>query len=408
MLLGIFSDTHLGFSAGSDDRYEESFARFCEAIKVFREKKVDAILHAGDLFDDAVPTQEVWQKSFECFALNNHTNTLTSLTKHLHDGTSAAALVKGVPIIAIHGTHEYRGKDFSNALQVLEEANCLVHLHAGYVEFSTNGEKVCIHGLGGVPEKHAKEVLQKYSPHPIPGATNLLLLHQSFKEFLPFDDDESIASLSLSDLPDGFDLVIDGHLHWSDEQNISGKKFILTGSTIFTQMKNLESQKPKGVFLFDTSKKQLTFLSFAEQRKLFYNKMNFKEAQPDQVISAVQEKLSPIFAKTYSAKPLVRFKLCGSLAKGFSQSDISIDLSKFSDKAIFSVSKDFAVESFQKKMESLRGLQSEKKSVLDLGVDILEKNIEEAGLKGLDTRRLFELLSVGDNEKAEEVLLKEA
>ena len=69
MLIGIFSDSHLGFKG--EDRYEESFARFKESIQVFKKHKVDFILHAGDLFDEAVPDQETWLKSFEAFAENN-------------------------------------------------------------------------------------------------------------------------------------------------------------------------------------------------------------------------------------------------------------------------------------------------------------------------------------------------
>ena len=53
MLLGIFSDSHLGF--GSLDRYEEAFNRFDESIKIFKDKSVDYILHAGDLFDHSTP-----------------------------------------------------------------------------------------------------------------------------------------------------------------------------------------------------------------------------------------------------------------------------------------------------------------------------------------------------------------
>ena len=242
MLLGIFSDTHLGF--GSDERYVEAFDRFDEIIDFFKEKGVDYILHAGDLFDHAIPTQEVWHKTMECFNKNN--SKLTLLSKTYLD-QKIDVTIKGIPIIAIHGTHEFRGKDFSNALAVLEEANCLLHLHAGNVKLTKGDEEIYIHGMGGVPEKHAKLVLEKYSPKPVVGKTNLLLLHQSFKEFLPFDD-ESIASLSLGDLPEGFDLIIDGHLHWMDEQDANGKRFLLTGSTIFTQMKKLESKKGKGCF----------------------------------------------------------------------------------------------------------------------------------------------------------------
>jgi DNA repair exonuclease SbcCD nuclease subunit len=402
MLLGIFSDSHLGFSSdGNDDRFEESFSRFKESLKIFKEKKADFLLHAGDLFDSAVPEQETWLGAFDCFSLNN--GSLSEIRKHEFSGEKSV-FVKGLPIIAIHGTHEFRGKDFANALDVLEKSNCLVHLHAGVVELAKGEERVFVHGLGGVPEKHAREVLEKYSPKPFLGCCNLLLLHQSFVEFLPFDD-ESIASLSLSDLPEGFDLIIDGHLHWSDEQELGGKRFLLAGSSIFTQMKNLESEKLKGVFLFETSSKKLEFVPFKEQRKLFYEKIKVENARPEELVALVDKKVCSFLSDSFSLKPLVRIKVVGSLAKGFSQADIVFDFSKFSDKAVFSVSKNLEEDSFQRKIEHLKEARLEKKNVVDFGIDILEKNVEESGLKGFETRRLFDLLSIGENEKAEGLLL---
>ncbi|MCX7008281.1 MAG: hypothetical protein NTY53_13715, partial [Kiritimatiellaeota bacterium] len=74
---------------------------------------------------------------------------------------------------------------------------------------------------------------------------------------------------------------------WSDEQNLEGKRFLLTGSSIFTQMKNLESKRDKGVFLFDTKTKKLDFVPFEHQRKLFYHKFDFKNAKPEEVETAV-------------------------------------------------------------------------------------------------------------------------
>jgi DNA repair protein SbcD/Mre11 len=398
MLLGIFSDTHLGF--GDDERYIEAFDRFDESIAFFKEKNVDYILHAGDLFDHAIPTQEVWHKTMECFNKNN--SKITTLTKtYLEDKFDV--LIKGIPIIAIHGTHEFRGKDFSNALAVLEEANCLLHLHAGNVKLVKNEEEVYVHGMGGVPEKHAKMVLAKYNPCAIENKTNLLLLHQSFKEFLPFNDD-SIASLSLSDLPDGFDLIIDGHLHWTNEQKVEGKRFLLTGSTIFTQMKKLESEKGKGCFVFNTETKDLEFFPFKNQRKLFYEKIKFKAAQPEEVIEAVNQKVKEIFSDEFEIKPLVRFKLVGTLAKGFSQKDVKLELPL--KKGIFSITKKFESELFKKQIDNLKELQKEKKGVIEMGINILEKNVEDAKIK-IDTRRLFDLLAEGEIEKAEVVLTKE-
>ncbi len=399
MLLGVFSDSHLGFKG--EDRYNESFERFVESIEMFKENKVDYILHAGDLFDESTPTQEVWLKTFESFSKNNGS---VSILNKIQMNNSSSVNVKGIPIIGIHGTHEHRGKDFANALDILEESGCLVHVHAGFVELNKNGEKVCIHGLGGVPEKFAKTVLSTYNPKPVENASNVLLLHQSFIEFLPFDD-ESIASLSLADLPEGFDLIIDGHLHWTNEQNLGNKRFLLTGSAIFTQMKSMEAKGGKGIFLFDTISKKLTFVPFKIQRNLFYEKLKFDNAKPEEVVKKFNEKLVEFLSSDFEVKPLVRIKLSGSLAKGFTQSDVSLDISKYKDKAVFSISKDFSTESFQKKIEQLKSIQNEKKSVVDFGINILEKNVEEAGLKSLDTRRLFELLSSGEVEKAQSFLI---
>ncbi len=401
MLLGIFSDSHLGF--GGEDRFEESFERFKESIRMFRDLKVDYILHAGDLFDSAVPEQEVWLKSFNAFGENSAG---FSKIRKTYLGAEREVLVKGIPIIAIHGTHEFRGKDFANALDILEESGSLVHVHAGYAELKKDGEAVYIHGMGGVPEKNAKAVLEKYNPKPISGHVNLLLLHQSFTDFLPFDDD-AIASLSLSDLPDGFDLILNGHLHWTSEQVLGEKKrFLLTGSAIFTQMKKLEAEMPKGIYLFETKSKKLTFIPFKHQRKLFYDKLSFNSAKPEDVIALVNSKVDSFLEnKSFEMKPLVRIKLVGSLAKGFSQSDVVIDLSRYAGRAVFSVSKNFTIENFKKKIEGLKEEQLGKKNVVDLGVDLLEKNVEEAGLRDFKTRDLFELLSVGENEKAEVLLM---
>ncbi len=399
MKIGIFSDTHLGF--GSDERYLEAFSRVKEAIEMFHELNVDFILHAGDLFDHAVPTQEVWHKSFECFNKNNGSFSTIKKFPFLKD--SVEVKVQGIPIIAIHGTHEFRGRDFTNALDILEEANALCHIHIGHVELKKNNEKVYIHGMSGVPEKHAKALLEKYNPKPIENFSNIILFHQSFKEFLPFDDD-AIASLSLNDLPNGFDLIINGHLHWKDEQKFDDKRFLLTGSTIFTQMKRLEAEREKGIFIFDTNSKNLDFFPFKEQRKLFYQKISFKNAKPEEVKIEVESKIKEFLFKDFNLKPLIRFKLVGSIAKGFSQKDINFDLP--ADKAIFSISKDFLVEDFKRKIDSLKEMQKTKKGIIEFGIDILEKNVEEAKIENFETRRVFSLLAENELEKTENLLIK--
>jgi len=220
-----------------------------------------------------------------------------------------------------------------------------------------------------------------------------------------------IASISLSDLPKGFDLIADGHLHWNGIEKLQGCKFLLTGSTIITQMKKLESENKKSISIFDSKTKEIEFLPLPVQRKMFYEKIKFENATQQQIIGAIEAKLSEFVFEKTSLKPLVRLKLCGSLAKGIANSDINLAETekKFSEKAILSISREFESESFKTKIAQLREMQKTKKSISELGFELLEKNLEETGFgKEINARQLLELLEQGENEKAIALLEKQA
>ena len=101
-------------------------------------------------------------------------------------------------------------------------------------------------------------------------------------------------------------------------------------------------------------------------------------------------------------KPLVRLKLTGTLAKGLSNSDISLEEieKKFGEKAIFSIAREFDSNSFKAKIAELRALQKTKKSVSAIGLELLEKNLAETGFGKSNVKELLELLEQGENEKA--------
>ena len=400
MKIALLSDFHLGFGKGTE-RFEESFENAKGALELAIAQKPDCILLLGDLFDSDIPNQETWHNAFKTFSQIKQTNSECTITRIKNEKKEKIEF-SGIPLIAIHGTHEYRGKDFKNAVEVLESAGFLIHLHAGIVLIEKGNEKIAVHGLGGVPEKHALDALKHWNPMPVEGATNILLLHQSIKEFLPFND-EMIASISLSDLPKGFDLIADGHLHWNGIENLQNCKFLLTGSTIITQMKKLESENKKAIEIFDSKTKEISFLQLPNQRQMFYEKISFKDATQQQILETVDAKLSEFVSKATGRKPLIRLKLVGTLAKGISNPDIGLSgiEKSFSEKAILSLSRDFDSDSFKAKIAELREMQKSKKSISELGFDLLEKNLEEAGFgKTINARQLFDLLEQGENEKA--------
>ena len=395
MNIGIFSDTHLGFLEGTE-REQESFDNCKQAIEIFIKEKVDAILLLGDVFHINVPSQETLFKAFQLFSLTkSQANSNLSILR-VKNSKEEKINFSGIPIIAIHGTHEHRARDYRNVLDIFHETGHIVYIHAGYALLDNGKEKLAVHGIGGIPEKHALDAFKAWNPKPVKGARNVLLFHQSFKEFLPFDD-PMIATLSLDDMPRDFDLIINGHLHWSNELKLGDKTtFLLTGSTVMTQMKKLEAEKPKGVHFYDTLTGRLSFIPLPVQRKLFYHKIEFKDSTPKQILDELAKAIETDLKQKLELKPMLRLKLHGTLAKGYTNADV--DLSeierKYGEKTIMSLEKNFETISFKKKIEELRHLQQSKKSISAIGLDILEKNLDEASFKReFDARRLFEVLT---------------
>ncbi|MBI5553407.1 MAG: DNA repair exonuclease [Candidatus Diapherotrites archaeon] len=404
MKLGIFSDMHLGFGEKSP-RYAEGFENARQAFEWCLEQRVDAIVIPGDIFDEPVPSVQTLEEAFAIFALARKGTSSVRVTHEGKDGVRDYSY-SGIPVIVLSGNHDFKGKDYANVVDLLVEAGLALRLHASRAVIEKNAEKTVLHGLSWVPDKHALEVLKLWNPQAVPGATNLLLLHQSFTEFLPFSD-EMMATLSLHDLPEGFEWAINGHLHWRDRQEFNGKKFLLAGSTVATQVKKLEAGQPKGTYLLDTNSGEMTFFPFKRQRTLFYHPLSFEGAQPQEVLSQVRSGVESDLKGSFSMPPLIRFRLRGTLAKGVAASEVDVlkVLAEFEGKALFSVSRQMDSLSFSAKLSELRSAQAEKKSVNALGFELLQQNLAETDFAdAFDVKEIFDLLSEKETDKVLERL----
>jgi len=405
MRIALLSDFHLGFKQAG--RENEAFENAMQAMQLALEKGAKLVIISGDIFDKEVPNAETLLEAFKIFSLARNANEKSTHIKKVARTQSETISLKGVPVIAIHGTHEFRARDYVNYLQLFESAGFIVYLHAAKAIIEAQNERIVVHGLGGVPEKKALDALKLWNPKPEQNAFNILVLHQSLKEFLPFDD-EMIATLSIGSLPEGFDIIVDGHLHWQNELVEGSKHLVLPGSTIITQMKRLEAKKPKGFYIIETKTKKLEFCALPNQRPFIYEKIEFENATVEEVLRALKERLSQLVEKPHAKKPLIKIKLLGSLAKGHSQENIDIKsiIKEFEDKALVSVDSNFFQESFTKKLTELSDLQKQRKSIIELGFDILEKNLAETDFNNaFDVRRVFKLLENNDVEKARELLI---
>jgi len=401
MRVAIFSDLHLGFQEGKE-RENESFENAKQAFEISCEQKSDIILMAGDIFDVPEPSPETLLKGFEIFSIPmNQPKSNVKIKVHKKQGEKIPSF-KGIPIITIHGTHEYRSIGHTNILELFDASNFLVYLKMEKALVELGNEKLCIHGFGGVPEKKSLDVLKLWNPKPLQDYSNVLVMHQSITEFLPFSD-EMVATISLADLPKSFDLIINGHLHWTSKQELEDTTFLLTGSTVTTQMKKLEGEKPKGIYIFDTNKKSLEFFELPIQRKLFYHKIKFENATPREILQKAKELIEDAISKNEVLIPMVRLKFIGTLAKGINSSDVDLKEIKkeFETKAILSISKEFFSKSFKKKIAELRDLHASKQSISSIGLDLLEKNLEKTNFKkSFDVRAVFELLAENKIDEA--------
>lgn len=398
MKIALIGDSHLGYVFGSE-REEDSFSQFGEALEKAIDEKVDLILLPGDIFDSRVPRQEVLARAFKLFqkpfsAGKTNVRCIQTINR---EKDFPDMVFNGIPIIAIHGTHERRGAHFINPVETLEKAGFLIHLHKSGIVLEKNGERIAIQGLGGEPEKYVKEILKDWNPKPVEGCKNIFMFHQSLKEYV-YNPHETF--LTADELPPGFDLYIDGHIHWSNvlERN---KRVLFPGSTVITQQREVESQKRKGFFVMDVGDEiSYRFIELETQRPFYFEKIKFQNASVDEVVKKSKEVLSRILSKSHAKKPQIKLKLVGSLEKGKQIKNIPLGsiTHDFSQNAIISIDREFEVEDFRKRVQELRRLYSKKKSVDEMGMDVVKEMLSETKYSGMDPEKIINLLSDGKTD----------
>ncbi len=287
MKIAVISDTHLGYPRFLEDSFTQAKYAFEDASK-----KADVILFLGDLYDTRVPSLQTLGESISFF-------------RDLK-----------IPVFAIHGNHERRSKGMLNPVELLQKAGLLTHLHFSSSTFEKNGEKIFIAGMGNVPDDLTQKGLErlKEAVRPPEGMFSILLLHQSFKEFVYGEQLSSIHDLE----PLGYSLYLNGHTHLY-KVGMDGK-FLIPGSTVLTQLTREETQ-PKGYILYDTISKSSEFVEIPA-RKFVFEEMEFDALPPAEISEKIKNKYEELRKEFPDAAIKLRIK--GTLAQGFRAGDITL------------------------------------------------------------------------------------
>ena len=402
MRIAFISDFHLGFGYNTELE-EDAFEAANEAIENSL-KNADLIVICGDIFDSRAPRTQIFAK------------TMKILSKAILEGSSNVKLVyadkeipkicsrvlNSIPIIAIHGNHERKARGEINPVQALEIAGLLIYLDRNTLIFEKNGKKVAIHAMGNVPERYAKSYLEKWSPKPVEGCINILVLHQNIYPYVysPLEP----PTLDIKNLPKGFDLIVNGHIHQTSIEKIENSLLLNVGSTNVIQLEKNEAESKKGFYLFDTDTKKLQFFELRSVRKFFYDEIKICKGKLFR--EQIEKKIESLISKDFEKKPIIKLRIIGKETDIIEQEIKEIE-KKYAKKAILFLTKELESEEIEKKVEFLQNVFDQKKSVEEMGLSLLKKNLDELKFDlEIDFEKLFRLLEEG-SEKPFQILLGE-
>jgi len=401
MKISIISDLHFGY-AWNTNLENDSFDNAREALK--KSQDCDLIIIIGDIFDSRIPNTEVWDKALEVLSRpllseDRELKLVKSIGKNIKE--ISGRTLTGIPVVALHGTHERRGRDQINAIQALEQAGFLIHLHCNGIVFEKDGEKVAVQGMSGVPERYAKNILDKWDPKPVEDCYNILMMHQSIDPYVysPLDP----PTLNMDNFPEGFDLIIDGHIHNHVKTKTNNIDFIIPGSTIITQLKEEEIKVPRGFYKLQLPEKKIEFVELEKIRKVFYKEIVLED---ESVKSKIESELEKILKSKLDKIPLIKFKIVGKKNK-LIDNDLKDLEKKYEKNCILKFQKKLEYEEIEKKLDFLKKMTEEKLSIEEMGLKILRENLSNLKFREeFDPENLFKLLSDNQTERAFDIMIK--
>jgi len=403
MKIAIISDMHFGYDYGGELE-NDSFDNAEEAVREAIAAGADLLLMPGDVFDSRFPRTDVLARAARVLSMPllkaNKGLKLVSCSKELKR-ISKRTLLR-LPTIAIHGTHERRYG--ANTIEALENAGVLVHLHKEFICLEKDGKRIAIHGLSGIPDRDAGKELQAWNPQPVEGCTNILMLHQSISPFVysPLEPD----MLKLVELPRGFDLIIDGHLHMHGLEKANGTPLLFPGSTVITQFEENEAEGEKGFYLVDIDapkELKMDFVPLKTSRKFFLLSI---VAGP-MLREKIESELGGILNKNLAKPPVVKIKITGHATDVIEQELKEIE-KKYEDRLVLRLAKELESPELADKVEFLRKIREQKLSAEEIGLQLLDGNLKNLKFENsFDYERIFSMLVDGDVDNTFNVLIGE-
>ena len=267
------SDTHLGYTAyskldenGYNQRESDVFDSFKQSVDKALELKVDAVLHAGDLFDSIRPSNRAIH-----FALAQ----ILRLSE------------ADVPLIAISGNHSSpRLRETGSVFRLFEHLKNVSVVYAGAYQ-TIELDDVLVHCVPHCATQSAFiEEVQKVAP--VPNKTNVAMLHcgvSGVDRFVMGEFNENV--LPSGQLWPEMAYIALGHFH---DKTIVSQNALYSGST--ERMSFNEAGTPKGVVEVDLSKPQFSFHELGSRPMVDLGSLECSKKPNMDIVKALEERIA--------------------------------------------------------------------------------------------------------------------
>ncbi|HEV3432382.1 MAG TPA: DNA repair exonuclease [Nitrososphaera sp.] len=284
MLISHISDLHLGYSQFSlEEREEDVYRAFHEAIDVSIKERVKLVILAGDLFHNPRPCGK---------AIITLGNTLKKLKE------------KQIPVVFVLGEHDisrlrdvpfihiYSNLGLAKKLRCDEPfkvENCML--------FGADKERRSSIDLLIENMRHAEHLAKQHD------GKKVLVLHQGLADFNKF-----AGELNSTDLPAGFNYYALGHYHDHLEKRFEflGGPLAYPGSIDLTPSEGIK-EVDKGFIITDMSGEEpsIQWAKLESRRQQFSSRIDYKDIANG--VELITKK-----ATAYDKKPIARIEVAGS------------------------------------------------------------------------------------------------
>lgn len=289
------SDTHLGSRQYMrDDREEDFYDAFREAIDIAIREKVDFIVHSGDLFDTWSPSNR---------ALTEFKETALKMRD------------AGIPMYLIMGDHDRPKRTDYPAAKIFDFLGIRLMGQEGVETevFSKDGEEVLIAGISNLKGSHVEQLKEEYlkadtltSDHK----NSILISHQAVTGFLI----EDACEARYEELPKNYSYLAMGHVHDGAVKSEKMPLFSYAGST------EMKSIREINAFLRQGKSVNLVTLSegVPEVTRIPVTSVRFQlliESDYENYLKDIESAIGKYSTRFGSKKPLFTLRINGEADK---------------------------------------------------------------------------------------------